>query len=94
MQKAIEVARLCLAAALTVAVLTVVVGLAVHVIDWLGDETGLWQAVYSVFSWIGDAPGSDYVNDFVERTGINTAWLGYLLAMAVLALFGFFRSRK
>ncbi|MDH1815707.1 hypothetical protein [Comamonas aquatica] len=94
MQKAIEVARLCVAAALTVAVLTVVVGLAVHVIGWLGDETGLWQAVYSVFSWIGNAPGSDYVNGFVERTGISTAWLGYSLAMAVLAIFGFFRGRK
>lgn len=94
MQKAIEVARLCVAAALTVAVLTVVVGFAVHVIGWLGGQLNAADAIDSGVEWWNTQSWSIAGSEWIQSTGLSPAWLGYLLALAVLALFGFFRSRK
>lgn len=94
MQKAIEVARLCVAAALTVAVLTVVVGLAVHALGWLGSQLNAADAIKSGVEWWNTQSWSTAGSEWIQSTGLSPAWIGYLLAMAVLALFGFFRSRK
>lgn len=71
-----------------------VIGLALEAINWIGSESGLWDLIHSFFMAIGDAPGAARVEAFVEKTGASPAWLGYLLAMAVLAQLGLFRSRK
>lgn len=94
MQKAIEVARLCLAAALTVAVLTVVVGLAVHALGWLGSQLNAADAIKSGVEWWNTQSWSIAGSEWIKSTGLSPAWIGYLLAMAVLAIFGFFSGRK
>lgn len=94
MQKAIEVARLCVAAALTVAVLTVVVGLAVHVIGWLGDQLNAADAIKAGVEWWNTQSWSIAGSEWIKSTGLSPAWIGYLLAMAVLAIFGLFSGRK
>lgn len=94
MQKAIEVARLCVAAALTVAVLTVVVGLAVHALGWLGSQLNAADAIKSGVEWWNTQSWSIAGSEWIKSTGLSPAWIGYLLAMAVLAIFGFFSGRK
>lgn len=94
MQKTIEAARLCVAAALTVAVLTVVAGVSVHVIGWIGDYLNAGDAIKSGVDWWNTQSWSISGSEWIQSTGLSPAWLSYLLAMAVLALFGIFRSRK
>lgn len=94
MQKAIEVARLCVAAALTVAVLTVVAGLAVHAIGWLGGQLNAADAIKSGVEWWNTQSWSIAGSEWIQSTGLSPAWIGYLLAMAALAFFGVLRSRK
>jgi hypothetical protein len=74
--------------------ISAVLGLALEAVNWVGSESGLWSLIHSFFVAIGNAPGASYIDAFVEETGISTAWLSYLLAMIVLALFGFLRGRK
>ena len=94
MQKAIEVARLCVAAALTVAVLTVVVGLAVHALGWLGGQLNAADAIKSGVEWWNTQSWSIAGSEWIKSTGLSPAWIGYLLAMVVLAIFGLFSGRK
>ena len=69
---------------------SVVLGLVIELLAWLGAGRALQAAV----DWGNDLPVMAFLDDVVAASGLDPAWLGYLGAMAVLGLFGFFRGRK
>lgn len=69
---------------------SVVLGLVIELLAWLGAE----QALQSSVKWLNNLPGMPVLDEFVAASGLSPAWLGYLGAMAILGLFGLFRGRK
>lgn len=90
LMKAGRFAVQCAVVALGCVVISAVLGLMLEGVIWAGNLVGLWDATGAFFRSIDN----EHVNAWVESTGVNTTWLGYLLAMVALGLFGFFRGRK
>ena len=67
-----------------------VLGLGVELLAWLGAGRTLESAI----TWGNNLPGMAFLDSAAAASGLSPAWLGFLGAMAILALLGFFRRRK
>ena len=71
-----------------------VLGMIVEIIGWAGGKIGLWDGARAALLWVDNLPFAGSLNGIAAQFNLNPAWIGYLLAMVILALFGFFSRRK
>ena len=71
-----------------------VLGMVVEITVWAGAQIGLWDGALTALRWVDDLPFAERLNGIVAQYNLNPGWIGYLLAMVVLALFVVFSRRK
>ncbi len=75
-------------------VIAAVLGFALEAINWTGGKLGAGEAVKAFVEWWNTQSWSITGSEWIKSSGFSPGWLGYLLALILLALFGVFRSRK
>lgn len=76
------------------AMIAAVLGFTLEAISWAGGKLGAGEAVQDFVQWWNAQSWSIAGSKWIKTSGFSPGWLGYLLALILLALFGVFRSRK
>ena len=94
MKKVFRVGTVLPIALILLVAVSAVLGMVVEIIGWAGEKIGLWDGARATLLWVDNLPFAESLNGIAAQFNLNPTWIGYLLAMVVLALFGFFSRRK